>query len=171
MDRSCSREGRVQPPFHPIASICLQLYRTAPASQLYPPIFQLCSTKGGDMESIRRITISLLCIAFCLGAAVTSSSAQPGRARWEGNRGLHRGWTTGRHRGWDNRGRRYGWTDSRYGRLSWRERRRLERQRNRLYNMRKRFYSDGYYSPRERRRLMYGTYRYRRNIYRDRRDW
>src|SRR5688572_31934664 len=105
------------------------------------------------MELIRRITLASIAIAFCLSLAVVAADAQPGRARWEGNRGQHRGWTMGRHRGWDNRGRRIGWSDnysSRYGRLSWRERRRLERIRNRRI-ARQRFYSD-YNNMTQRRR-------------------
>ncbi|HEX6125603.1 MAG TPA: hypothetical protein VFZ23_09560 [Pyrinomonadaceae bacterium] len=122
------------------------------------------------MALIRRIIVAALGLAFCLTLSVATSNAQPGRARWEGNRGLHRGWTQGRHRGWNNRGRRIGRYD--YGsRLSWWERRRLARQRYRMYNARNRYYRDGYLSPWERRRLRSRAYRYRQNSYRYRTTW
>ena len=118
------------------------------------------------MDLIRRLTLSVVGLAFCLSLAVVSSNAQPGRARWDGNRGQHRGWTQGRHRGWSNRGRRIGWDDNydnRYRRLSWRERRRLARIRARMLNNRNRYYENGYSTPWERRRSINRSYRYRRN--------
>ncbi len=57
-------------------------------------------------------------------------------------------------------------------RISPREARRLARQRARLYQARNRYYNnDGRLSYRERRRLAERYQRYRRNVYRDRRDW
>ena len=120
------------------------------------------------MTLIRRIIVAGICLTFGMTLFVATTYAQPGRARWEGNRGLHRGWTQGRHRGWDNRGRR----SSYYGRrLSWRERRRLARLRYRMYNTRNRYYRDGYISSWERRRMRDRAYRYRNNAYRYRRSW
>lgn len=120
------------------------------------------------MESIRRITIAIIGLAFCLGLAVMTGHAQRERDRWDRDRGSNRGWTNGLHRGWDNRGRRIG---RKSGRLSWRERQRLARQRYRIYNTRNRYYRDGYLSPWERRRLRERRLRYRQNYYRQRRDW
>ncbi len=118
------------------------------------------------MKLFRRLTIALLALALCLSLVVISTTAQPGRARWEGNNGRHRGWSSGRHRGWSNRGRRIGWNDdyySGYRRLSWRERRRLARMR--MYNRRNAYYGNSYYDSWERRRARYRANRYRNSLY------
>ena len=117
-----------------------------------------------SMKLFRRLSVAFLGICFCLGLVVATSYAQPGRARWEGNRGLHRGWTIGRHRGWENRGRR-SYYRNRYEGISWRERRRLALMRYRMYNSRNRNYGDGYLSRSERRRLARRAARYRATRY------
>jgi hypothetical protein len=88
------------------------------------------------------------------------------------------------NRGYANRSYRYGYPNYgyvnypnyqnrnyRYGRISPREARRLQRQRARLYQARNRYARDGHLSYSERRRLANRYQRYRRDVYRDRRDW
>ena len=148
------------------------------------------------MSYLKKFGLFVSAIAFCLSLYVASADAQPGKARWNGNNGRHRGWQQGRRNGWNN-GRKTGWQNrnvywqprsrnvygsifqnrniywqqNRYGRINPREYRRLQRQRARIYRSSNRYYSDGYLSDRERRRLQRQQYRYRRSVYRDRRDW
>ena len=113
-------------------------------------------------------------------------------------KGQRNGWDNGRKRGWRNRSaiftqqdrwrnRRYvnrsyvypqynyysypQYRTRRYGRITTQEYWRLRRQRARLYNTRNRYNNDGYISNRERRTLQNRYTRYRRSVYRDRRDW
>jgi len=80
------------------------------------------------------------------------------------------------NRGWQNRNNNWQYQQNRRwrrdGRINRNEYRQLSRQRWRLYQMRNRYYrNDGYISYGERRRLARRYYQYRRNVYRDRRDW
>lgn len=172
---------------HPTAAFAGNFSTTRPyetASQLSSLIFTFPQLKirndGGEiMKYLRKIVLTATALALMSVIYVAESQAQ-GRSRWYGNNGRHNGWTQGRHRGWDNR-RGRGWDNdrrsswyggrSRGGYLSWDERRRLQRQRYRLYNTRNRYYRDGYLNDKERRRLSNRYNRYRRNVYRDRRDW
>ena len=108
------------------------------------------------MNLLRKLTLAAAAVVFCFGLFTVTASAQ------------------GRHRGWSNNGVyiQYGqpqW-DRRRGRISPQEYRRLHRQRYRLYRSRNRAYQDGYVNYNERRRLSRQYYKYRRNVYRDRRD-
>jgi hypothetical protein len=152
--------------------------------------------QGEVMSYLKKIGLLFTAFAFCLTLSITASYGQPGKAKWKGNNGQHRGWTTGQRNGW-TRGRKTGWnyrrdddwrqTRSRSGywqntrsreqyyqrnsRISPQEYRRLQRQRARINRNTGRFYRDGYLSDKERRRLQRQYYKYRRNVYRDRRDW
>lgn len=118
------------------------------------------------MNYLRKFGLAVVAIAFCLGIFVTASNAQYGRDRnWRQQQrgGLWEGFPQTRR----SRNRDY-----RYGRVTPQEYRRLQRQRERLYNSRYRYYrNDGYISDRERRKLQKKYYKYRRSVYRDRRDW
>ena len=130
------------------------------------------------MNILKKLGLAFASLAFVMALSVVSANAQPGKAGWNGNNGKHRGWTQGQHRGW-NKGRKTGWqdrnswwsrqTDRRYrtGRYDDYKYRRLERQRERLYNSRNRYYSDGYLSDKERRKLnkRYQKYQTNRRIW------
>ena len=122
-------------------------------------------SKGGYMNFLRKLGLAIFAIAFCLGIFAATSSAQYGRDRGYQQRGDN--WErVSQARRWRNRNYRSG------GGISPYEYRRLQRQRERLYNSRSRYYrNDGRLSNWERRRLQNRYYRYRRNVYRDRRDW
>ncbi len=129
------------------------------------------------MKYLKKIVLTGAALAFLSVVYVAESQAQR-RSRWDGNNGRNDRWSQGRHRGWDDRrGRGWNndrgssWYGNRNGYLSWNERRRLQRQRYRLYNTRNRYYRDGYLNDKERRKLSNRYNRYRRNVYRDRRDW
>ncbi len=136
------------------------------------------------MKILKKFGLLLSAIAFCLSLAVTASYAQPGKAKYEGNKGKHKGWTQGKHRGWDRRddnwvrtnGRDYRrQRDGRYYdrngiRITPQERRRLERQQSRLGRLRDRFYRDGSLSNKEERKLDKKYTKYRRNIRKARRN-
>ena len=120
---------------------------------------------------MKLLKFGLITTALLFAFSVTSSYAQPGKARYGGNQGKHKGWERGNHDGWD-RGRKTGWQGNyRHGRISDRERDRLRRQRERIFNSRNRYYRDGYLNNNERRKLTKKVTKYRRNVYRDRRDW
>jgi len=136
------------------------------------------------MKTLKKFGLFLTAIAFCLSLAVTASYAQPGKAKYEGNKGKHKGWTQGKHRGWDRRddnwvrtnGRDYRrQRDGRYYdrngiRITPQERRRLERQQSRLGRLRDRFYRDGSLSNKEERKLDKKYTKYRRSIRKARRN-
>lgn len=60
------------------------------------------------MKTLKKISLVLVAMIFCLSMFVASGSAQPGHAKWRGNSGKHKGWDKGRHKGWD-KGRKRGW--------------------------------------------------------------
>lgn len=139
---------------------------------------------GEGMKLLKKLGLVFSSIAFLMSLAVVTTYAQPGKARYEGNRGKHRGWTIGKHkgwyknRGWDRRDERWERRNSRYdrrndraysrGRLTSEELRRLERRRERLDRITDRYNRDGRINNREQRRLnrQYSTYnrRYRRVV-------
>jgi len=144
------------------------------------------------MSYLRKFGLLFTVFAFCMSLAVVTSFAQPGKARWEGNNGRHRGWEQGKRNGWNNgrktgwrnRNNDYYWQQNRYGsrdyysrqnrwggRVTPREYWRMQRQRSRIYRNTDRYYSDGYLSDKESRKLMKQRYKYRRSAYRNRRDW
>jgi len=109
------------------------------------------------MNLLRKLTLAAVAVVFCLGLFTVTTSAQ------------------GRHRGWSRHNNQvyiqYGnpiWYQR--GRLSPQEYRRLQRQRYHFYQSRNRAYRDGYINYNERRRLSRQYSKYRRNVYRDRRD-
>jgi hypothetical protein len=111
------------------------------------------------MNYLKKLGLAFVAIAFFMSISVVSSYAQRYRDRsWE-NRDSY----------WENNQyRRY----RRGSRITPQEYRRLMRQRSRLSRRANRYYSnDGYLSYRERRKLARKYYQYRRNVYRDRRDW
>ena len=72
------------------------------------------------MKMLKKISLALVAIIFSLSMFVMAGEAQPGHAKWRGNRGNHKGWDKGRHKGWNN-GRKTGWR--------WRLRRHYRRHR------------------------------------------
>lgn len=130
------------------------------------------------MNYLKKISLTFVGIAFCLSLFVISSYAQYGRSGSYQNRNGYRQQQQYRsrisrqqtqNRYYQNRyyqNRYYG-----YGRITPQEARRLQRQRQRLYNTTRRIYRDGYVNSREQNRLQRRYNRYRRNVYRDRRDW
>jgi hypothetical protein len=132
--------------------------------------------QGENMNYLRKFGLVVSAIAFCLSLYVASADAQWRQNRnWETReqniyRTTNRRWNRNRNVYWQQNRNIY-WQQNRYGRLSPREYWRLQRQRSRIYRNTNRYYSDGYLSSSERRRLMRQQYRYRRNVYRDRRDW
>jgi hypothetical protein len=108
------------------------------------------------MNLLRKLTLAVVTVVFCLGLFTVTTSAQ------------------GRHRGWSKHNRvyvQYGnpiWYQG--GRVSPQEYRRLNRERYRIYRSRNRAYNDGYVTYNERRRLSRQRDRYRRHVYRDSRD-
>lgn len=130
------------------------------------------------MKTLKKLGLIFSAIAFCMSLLVASASAQPGKAKYEGNNGKHKGWTKGKHKGWEKRDERWDRRDSRYdrrndrnysrGRLSAEEYARLERQRTRLGRIADRYNSDGRINNREQSRIrrQYSRYnrRYRRAV-------
>ena len=131
------------------------------------------------MNSLKKLSLIFTAIAFCLSLAVTATYAQPGRAKWQGNNGKHKGWYKGKHKGWDKRDDRFNRRNARLdrridrsysrGRLSAEEYRRLERRRMTLHRVANRYQNTGRgINNREQRRLnrQYNTYnrRYRRAV-------
>lgn len=114
------------------------------------------------MNYLKKFGLFASAIIFCLSVLVVSADAQ----RRYGN------WNNGRYNNgsWQNRNRQN--RNWRASRITPQEYRRLQRQRVRLYNTRNRYYNnDGYISYKERRKLQKRYLKYRRNVYRDRRDW
>lgn len=111
------------------------------------------------MNLLRKLTLAAAAVVFCFGLFTVTTSAQ-GR---------------GNHRGWSKQNRvsiQYGnpiWYQR--GRVSPQEYRRLQRERYRIYQSRNRAYRDGSINYNERRRLSRQRDRFRRHVYRDRRDW
>ena len=127
------------------------------------------------MKLLKKLGLMLSAIAFCLSLSVATANAQPGKAKWTGNQGKHKGWTQGKHKGW-SKGKKVGWINRdddwwrRNRNLTWQERRRLSRERARLLARRARYNSDGVLSTKEQRKLSKKYYKLRRDVRRDRRD-
>lgn len=125
------------------------------------------------MKSFKRLGLILSAVVFSLTIAASSSFAQPGKAKYEGNNGNHRGWTQGKHKGWEKRDDRAERRINRgynNGRINSDEYRRLQRRGNRLQRVQNRYSRDGYVSTTERRRLNRKYTRYNRQINRARRN-
>ena len=137
------------------------------------------------MNYLKKLGLVCAAIAFLMSVSVATGYAQWNRNRSWQNRDndssrQYRNRRTENNRRWQNRSGywRNGSNQSRYyryggnGRITRAEAIRLQRQRARLYRARNRYYgNDGRLSYRERRRLAERYQRYRRNVYRDRRDW
>jgi len=112
------------------------------------------------MNYLKRLGLVFAAIAFFISISAVSGFAQ----RY-------------RDRSWENRNydRQYQQNNRRYrrsSRITPQEYRRLSNERYRLYQRTNRYYrNDGYISDRERRKLVRKYNKYRRNVYRDRRDW
>jgi hypothetical protein len=140
------------------------------------------------MKFIKKLGVIFAAIAFCLSLTVATSYAQPGKAGWKNNNGKHKGWYKGQRNGW-NKGRKTGWLNrtgilsqqdwrnnrttrrTRTGRLTSQELRQLQRRQTLLNRTRNRYYSDGYLTNRESRKLNKRTNKYQRRVRRDTRDW
>lgn len=126
---------------------------------------------GEVMKSLKKLGLLFSAIVFCLSVSAASAYAQPGKAKYEGNRGKHKGWTIGKHKGWEKRDaaadRRLSRAD-RNGRLSESERRRLTRRGSRLERLETRLNRDGSLSRRDRRTLNRKYTKYNRRITRAR---
>lgn len=130
------------------------------------------------MNYLKKIGFVLSAAIFCLSLAALSASAQPGKAKYGGNNGKHKGWTQGRHNGW-NRNQTIDW--NRRGsyrrtnrgifnnRITWQEYRRLSRQKSRLGRTENRYYRDGVLSSKEQGKLDKKYGKYRRSVYKARR--
>jgi len=124
------------------------------------------------MYFFKRVGLIFSAILFCLSILAITGNAQPGRARWEGNNGRHRGWENGNWRNGRGQERFRQSRSWRYGRINPWEARNLRRERIRLIRTRNRFYrNDGYINYGERRRLAERYRHYRRDVRRDRRNW
>ncbi|HEX8287620.1 MAG TPA: hypothetical protein VF556_06490 [Pyrinomonadaceae bacterium] len=135
------------------------------------------------MNYLKKIGPAIVGIAFCLCLFSVAGYAQYGRSGSYQNRDYYR--QQQQYRNWvrqqriqnrynQNRYYQNRYNQNRYygnGRISPQEARRLYRQRQRLYNTTSRFYRDGYLNSREQRKLQKRYNKYRRNAYRDRRDW
>lgn len=138
------------------------------------------------MNYLKKLSLVASAVVFSLSLAAMSASAQPGRARYEGNNGKHKGWTQGKHYGWDrNQSDRYDRrdrrSDRRYsrirqssglwssGRITPQEYRRLSRQKNRISRSENRYYRDGSLSYKENRKLDKQYDKYKRSVYKARR--
>ena len=51
------------------------------------------------MKTLKKLGLVFTALAFCISLAVTASYAQPGKAKWQGNNGKHKGWYKGKHKG------------------------------------------------------------------------
>ena len=138
------------------------------------------------MNYLKKLGLVCAAIAFLMSVSVVTGYAQGSRNRSWQNRDSYpqnrqyRNRRTENNRRWQSRSGYYNnrsyqsryYRSNRYGRISRAEAIRLQRQRARLYRARSRYYNnDGRLSYRERRRLAERYQRYRRNVYRDRRDW
>ena len=137
------------------------------------------------MNYLKKLGLVCAAIAFLMSISVVTGYAQWSRNRSWQNRDnyssrQYRNRRTENNRRWQNRSSywnnrsnqsryyRYG----SYGTITRAEAIRLQRQRARLLQARSRYYyNDGRLSYRERRRLAERYQRYRRSVYRDRRDW
>ena len=124
------------------------------------------------MKTLKKLGLIFSAIAFCLSIAVSASYAQPGKAKYEGNRGKHKGWEKQADRRQAMRSgvdyRRYN-QDGRYydrsgRRITAQEYRRLQRQRSRISRSRDRFYRDGSLSDKERQKLAKQRSKFRRSV-------
>ncbi len=125
------------------------------------------------MKFVKKIGLILSAIVFCLSLAAASAYAQPGKARYEGNNGKHKGWEKGKHKGWQKRDKRSERRITRgynNGQINSSEYRRLQRRGNRLERVEDRYRRDGYLNTRERRKLNTKYSKYNRKINRARRN-
>ena len=111
------------------------------------------------MKLFKKLGLIFAAFAFCLTVAISSSYAQPGKAKYEGNKGKHRGWTQGKHYGWNNRVNR---------RVNSREQRRIQNRQNQITRAENRFSRDGIISSKERRKLDKRYSKYYRTVRRAR---
>jgi len=125
------------------------------------------------MKIVKKIGFVLFAIAFCLSLSITSAYAQPGKARYEGNNGKHKGWVKGQHKGWrkrDSRSERRVYRGYRSGQINSSEYRRLQRRGNRLERVEYRYRRDGSLNAKERRKLNTKYTKYNGKINRARRN-
>ena len=99
------------------------------------------------MKTLKKLGLIFSTIAFCMTLAVTASYAQPGKAKYKGNNGKHKGWTQGKNKGWDKR-------DNKWVRNNGRDYRR---------------YRDGSLSKKEQQKLDSKYSKYRRSVRKARR--
>ena len=130
------------------------------------------------MKTLKKLGLIFTAIAFCLTLVVSVNYAQPGKAKYEGNNGKHKGWTKGKHKGWAKRDNNWVRTvrsdyqryqNSRYydrngRRITPQEYRRLQRQQNRIYRSQNRYYRDGSLSYKEQQKLNKQYSKYRRSV-------
>lgn len=112
------------------------------------------------MKVLKRLGLIVAAIAIFFGISVMTANAQYSRnGSWQNRGDYNRQYPNSQNRNW------------RRGRLSERERERLQRQRERISDRRDRYDNDGRISYKERRKLQKMRQKYRRNVRRDRRDW
>ena len=135
------------------------------------------------MKTLKKIGLIFTTIAFCLSLTVMTSYAQPGKAKYSGNKGKHKGWTQGKHKGWNKRddkwirtnGRDYRrnrdgrFYDRNGRRITPQEGRRLERQQSRIGRLQTRYYRDGSLSSKEQQKLDKKYSKYNRSVRKARR--
>jgi len=117
------------------------------------------------MKLIRKFALAIVGVAFALSLFVSSSNAQPGKARWQGNKGKHIGWTKGRHNGWYKKKNKWYRRPYRVGIITPRERLRLARERARIARASYRFSRDGIVTRQEARKLGKRYVKYDRKVY------
>ena len=136
------------------------------------------------MKTLKKLGLIFMALVFCLSLAASAINAQPGRAKYSGNNGKHKGWTKGNPNGWEKRdnnwvrtaGRDYQrYQNSRYydrngRRITPQEYRRLQRQRSRIYRSQNRYYRDGSLSYKEQQKLNKQYSKYRRSVRKARRN-
>lgn len=124
------------------------------------------------MKTLKKLGLIFTALVFCLSLAVTASYAQPGKAKWKGNNGKHKGWAKQQNQGIAyNSGYQNGRYYDRNGRrITAQEYRRLQRQRSRIYRSRERYYRDGSLSYKERQKLGKQYSKYRRSVRKARRN-
>jgi hypothetical protein len=121
------------------------------------------------MKFFSKLTLGALALGFCLSVAAADTSAQ---RTWRGDdRGRDYSGSRYQDRNWrGDYNRRWG-RDYNYGRLSWRERRRLQMMRYRMMQ-RNRYYNRLSWEQRRRYSNRRNYYRYNNyNDYNYRRNW
>lgn len=154
------------------------------AGNFYP--HKLKNNRGELMKTLKNLGLVAAAFAFCMTLLVSTSYAQPGRARYEGNNGKHKGWSKQKNRRAERREDRFENRDDRYerrndrlgvrnqraynrGRLSQAEYRRLEQRRERLDDRQDRYEDSGRgINNKERRKLNKQYSKYRRTVRRAR---